>query len=75
MREFLLVPGPVNVPRRVALAESQEIIYHRGEEFAELLRRVDAKLKQVFRTQNTILYFASSGHGGDGGMRDESGEP
>jgi aspartate aminotransferase-like enzyme len=63
MREFLLVPGPVNVPRRVALAESQEIIYHRGEEFAELLRRVDAKLKQVFRTQNTILYFASSGTG------------
>jgi aspartate aminotransferase-like enzyme len=63
MREFLLVPGPVNVPRRVALAESQEIIYHRGEEFAELLRRVDAKLKQVFRTQNTIVYFASSGTG------------
>ncbi len=62
-RDFLLVPGPVNVPRRVALAESQEIIYHRGEEFAELLRRVDAKLKQVFRTQNTLLYFASSGTG------------
>lgn len=62
-RDFLLVPGPVNVPRSVALAESQEIIYHRGEEFAELLQRVDAKLKQVFRTQNTILYFTSSGTG------------
>lgn len=62
-QDFLLTPGPVNVPRRVALAESQEIIYHRGEEFAELLRRVDEKLKQVFRTQNTILYFASSGTG------------
>ncbi len=62
-RDFLLVPGPVTVPRRVALAESQEIIYHRGEEFAELLQRVDAKLKQVFRTQNTILYFTSSGTG------------
>ncbi|MCL6642391.1 MAG: alanine--glyoxylate aminotransferase family protein, partial [Candidatus Bipolaricaulota bacterium] len=56
-------PGPVNVPRSVALAESQEIIYHRGEEFSELLQRVDAKLKQVFRTQQTILYFASSGTG------------
>lgn len=62
-RDFLLTPGPVNVPRRVALAESQEIIYHRGEEFAELLQRVDAKLKRVFRTQNTILYFTSSGTG------------
>lgn len=62
-RDFLLTPGPVNVPRRVALAESQEIIYHRGEEFAELLQRVDAKLHQVFKTQNTILYFASSGTG------------
>ena len=62
-RDFLLTPGPVNVPRRVALAESQEIIYHRGEEFSELLQRVDAKLKKVFRTENTILYFASSGTG------------
>jgi aspartate aminotransferase-like enzyme len=62
-RDFLLIPGPVNVPRRVALAESQEIIYHRGEEFSELLQRVDTKLKQVFRTQQTILYFASSGTG------------
>jgi aspartate aminotransferase-like enzyme len=62
-RDFLLTPGPVNVPRRVALAESQEIIYHRGEEFSELLQQVDAKLKQVFRTNNTILYFTSSGTG------------
>ncbi len=62
-RDFLLVPGPVNVPRRVALAESQEIIYHRGEEFSELLRQVDAKLKKVFRTENSLLYFASSGTG------------
>lgn len=62
-RDFLLVPGPVNVPRRVALAESQEILYHRSEEFSVLLKQVDAKLKQVFKTQNTILYFASSGTG------------
>lgn len=62
-RDFLLVPGPVNVPRRVALAESQEMLYHRGEEFAELLRRVDTKLKRIFRTENTILYFTSSGTG------------
>lgn len=61
--EFLFVPGPVNVPRRVALAEAREVIYHRGEEFAELLKSVDAKLKRVFRTENTILYFASSGTG------------
>ncbi|MCS6936204.1 MAG: alanine--glyoxylate aminotransferase family protein [Candidatus Bipolaricaulota bacterium] len=61
--DFLFVPGPVNVPRRVALAEAREVIYHRGEEFAELLKSVDAKLKRVFRTQNTILYFTSSGTG------------
>ncbi|MCI2429582.1 alanine--glyoxylate aminotransferase family protein [Candidatus Acetothermia bacterium] len=61
--EFLFVPGPVNVPRRVALAEARDVIYHRGEEFAELLKSVDAKLKRVFRTENTILYFTSSGTG------------
>lgn len=61
--EFLMVPGPVNIPRSVALAEARAVIYHRGEEFAELLKRVDEKLKRVFRTENTILYFASSGTG------------
>ncbi len=61
--EFLMVPGPVKIPRSVALAEAREVIYHRGEEFAELLKRVDEKLKRVLRTRNTILYFASSGTG------------
>lgn len=61
--EFLMVPGPVNIPRSVALAEAREILYHRGEEFAQLLSKVDEKLKKIFRTKNTILYFASSGTG------------
>jgi aspartate aminotransferase-like enzyme len=62
-REFLLSPGPVNVPRRVSLAGAQEIFHHRSERFSELMNEVDAKLKKLFKTKNFIAYLTSSGTG------------
>lgn len=62
-REFLMTPGPVNVPIRTSLAEAKPLIHHRGQDFFAFLQALDAKLKQVFKTQNTILYFAASGTG------------
>ncbi len=62
-REFLLSPGPVNVPRRVALAGAQEIFHHRSERFQELMSDVDGKLKKLFKTKHFIAYLTSSGTG------------
>ncbi len=62
-REFLLSPGPVNVPRRVSLAGAQDMFHHRSERFSELMQRVDPKLKKLFKTENFIAYLASSGTG------------
>jgi aspartate aminotransferase-like enzyme len=62
-REFLLSPGPVNVPRRVSLAGAQDILHHRSERFSELMQRIDPKLKKLFKTKNFIAYLASSGTG------------
>ncbi|MBI1742171.1 alanine--glyoxylate aminotransferase family protein [Candidatus Acetothermia bacterium] len=63
-REFLLSPGPVNVPRRVSLAGAAEMVHHRSEEFGELMQAIDVKLKKIFKTKNFIVYLASTGTGG-----------
>jgi aspartate aminotransferase-like enzyme len=60
--ELLLTPGPVAIPRRVALAGAS-IVHHRSEEFQALLEEVDTKLKLLFRTRQTLLYFTASGTG------------
>ncbi len=62
-KELLLTPGPVQVPWSVALAGARPFPHHRSQDFNELLRSIDHKLKQVFRTEGTILYFAASGTG------------
>lgn len=62
-QELLMTPGPVNVPMSTSLAEAKPMRHHRGADFAEWLKAIDDKLKRVFKTQNTILYFAASGTG------------
>lgn len=63
--ELLLTPGPVRIPRRVALAaaSSEAALHHRSDEFRTLLKSIDDKLKQIFRTEQKLLYFTASGTG------------
>jgi aspartate aminotransferase-like enzyme len=63
-REYLQIPGPTNVPNRVLTTLSKPLINHRGPEFEELLINCVNGLKKVFRTNNDILIFPSSGSGG-----------
>jgi len=63
-RLFLQIPGPTNLPERVQRAMDMAVINHRGEEFAELTKRILPRLKQVFRTERgTPIVFPSSGTG------------
>lgn len=62
-RQYLQVPGPTNIPERVLRCLSQPLINHRGPEFERLLRENLEGLKKVFRTNNDILMFPSSGSG------------
>jgi aspartate aminotransferase-like enzyme len=59
----LMSPGPTPVPERVLLKMADTIIHHRTPRFQGVLRDVTAKLKKVFRTENPVLIFASSGTG------------
>ncbi len=63
-RKYLQIPGPTNVPNRILTTLSKPLINHRGPEFEELLTNCVNGLKKVFRTNNDILMFPSSGSGG-----------
>jgi serine---pyruvate transaminase len=62
--EIIMAPGPTPVPPEVLLAQGSPLVYHRGPGYGALLREVTEGLKQVYRTQNDVLIFASSGTGG-----------
>ena len=62
--EHLRIPGPTPCPPEVLQAMSRQMINHRGEEFAQLLSGVTAKLKQLFQTRNDVFLLTGSGTGG-----------
>ncbi len=62
-RHFLQIPGPTNVPDRVLRAMSCPVIDHRGPEFAKLGAEILESLRHVFKTEQAVLIFPSSGTG------------
>lgn len=59
----LRIPGPTPVPQEVAQAGAAEMINHRGPEFAAMIARITAGLKQVFQTEHDVLTLSASGTG------------
>ncbi|HEX7463892.1 MAG TPA: alanine--glyoxylate aminotransferase family protein [Actinomycetota bacterium] len=62
--EIILAPGPTPVPPQVFLAQGSPLVYHRGPGYGSLLRGVTEDLKRLFKTDNDVVLFASSGTGG-----------
>lgn len=62
-RQFIQIPGPTNIPDRILRSLSQPIINHRGPEFESMVEEIVKGLKKVYRTNNDILMFPSSGSG------------
>lgn len=63
-RQLIMLPGPTNIPTRVANAMLRPIINHRGSEFRELHSRIIDNAKYVFETKNDLFVLTSSGTGG-----------
>ncbi len=63
-RHFLQIPGPTNLPGRVARALSRPTIDHRGPECASLTLSILERLQQVFQTNGPVIIYPSSGNGG-----------
>jgi alanine-glyoxylate transaminase/serine-glyoxylate transaminase/serine-pyruvate transaminase len=62
-RDYLLVPGPTNVPERVLRAMAAPTIDHRGPAFQTLAREVLQGLASVLRTSHPVVLFPASGTG------------
>ena len=59
----LRIPGPTTVPAEIAQAGAADMINHRGPEFAAMLERTTAGVKQVYQTKNDVMTLTSSGTG------------
>jgi aspartate aminotransferase-like enzyme len=63
MEQNLRTPGPTPIPDAVRDAQSQQMIDHRGTEFAELLRETSSGLAELIATSGEILLLTGSGSG------------
>jgi alanine-glyoxylate transaminase/serine-glyoxylate transaminase/serine-pyruvate transaminase len=62
-RHFLHIPGPSPIPDRILRAIAMPIIDHRSAEFAALGREVLRGSQTVFKTQQPVVIYPSSGTG------------
>ncbi|HTJ91848.1 MAG TPA: aminotransferase class V-fold PLP-dependent enzyme [Pararobbsia sp.] len=62
-RHFLQIPGPSTVPDRILRAMDYPTIDHRGPEFQALGIKVLASIRKVFKTDNPVVVYPSSGTG------------
>jgi alanine-glyoxylate transaminase/serine-glyoxylate transaminase/serine-pyruvate transaminase len=60
---FFINPGPTNIPDRILRAMDRGAIDFNGAQFRAIAEECFAGLKRVFKTNQTILAYAASGHG------------
>lgn len=59
--EFLMAPGPTEVPPDVLAAQAREVPYHRGPRFGSLLADCTSALRRILFTRNDVLLYTGSG--------------
>jgi alanine-glyoxylate transaminase / serine-glyoxylate transaminase / serine-pyruvate transaminase len=62
-RHFLQIPGPSTVPDRILRAMDYPTIDHRGPEFQALGIKVLESIRKIFKTDNPVVIYPSSGTG------------
>ncbi len=60
---FLMTPGPTNIPERVQAAMNRPALEYAGPEFLELSLGVHKDIKQLFRTESEVFIYSANGHG------------
>jgi serine---pyruvate transaminase len=62
-KRYLLTPGPTPVPPEVLAELAKPVIHHRERDYREIYERCLARLRKVYRTENEVLMFTTSGTG------------
>jgi alanine-glyoxylate transaminase / serine-glyoxylate transaminase / serine-pyruvate transaminase len=60
---FFMNPGPTNIPERILRAMDRGAIDFTGAQFKAIAAECHAALQRVFKTEETILAYAATGHG------------
>ena len=63
-QQNLRVPGPTPVPPEVMAAQANQMLNHRGPEFAAIVKRVTLRLQYFFQTTSPVMTFPAVGTGG-----------
>ena len=62
-KNYLMTPGPTPVPEEIRLEMAKPIIHHRTKEYQAIFKDVTEGLRKIFKTQNDLFTFTSSGTG------------
>jgi serine---pyruvate transaminase len=62
-KSYLFTPGPTPVPPQVLAAMGEPVVHHRSPDFRPIYERCLGRLREVCRTEQEVLLFASSGTG------------
>jgi len=62
-KRYLLTPGPTPVPPEVLAALAEPVIHHRARDYRVIYERCLSRLREVYRTENDVLMFTTSGTG------------
>lgn len=60
---FLMTPGPTNIPDRVLRAMAQPAMEYAGPDFLEFSVGVHEDIKKVFQTTAEVFIYSANGHG------------
>src|SRR6266545_1748679 len=63
-KRYLMTPGPTPAPPQVLAALAEPVIHHRARDYRSLFETVLGRLKDIFRTDDDVLVYTSSGTGG-----------
>jgi serine---pyruvate transaminase len=62
-KRYLLTPGPTPVPPEVLAALAEPVIHHRARDYRDIYERCLSRLQEVYRTENDVLLYTTSGTG------------
>jgi len=60
---FLMTPGPTNIPERILRAMHRPGMEYAGPEFTEFSIACHEDIKALFKTESEVFMYAANGHG------------
>ncbi|MDX6435238.1 MAG: serine---pyruvate transaminase [Gaiellaceae bacterium] len=62
-KRYLMTPGPTPVPPEVLAELAKPVIHHRERDYREIYEQCLLRLREVYRTENDVLMYTTSGTG------------